>query len=73
MRKELEIQKAEYQKNLSIKYKSNPNKTKKNDNDISDIIKKIEKSNIKINDIEIHLLGEQANPWEFVYNNGDII
>lgn len=72
MRKELVSQKAEYQKNMSVKYKSNPNKTKVNDNGISDIIKEIEKANIKINDIEIHLLGEQANLWEYAYNNGDI-
>ncbi len=73
MRKELESRKAEYQKKMAVKFNSTSIKTKENDNAISDIIKEIEKSNIKINNMEIHLLGEQANLWEYIYNNGGII
>lgn len=73
MRKELESRKCEYQKKMTVKYNMTSIKTKGNDTVISDIVKEIEKSNIKINDLEVHLLGEKVDLWEYIYNNGDII
>ena len=73
MRKELEDKKAEYQRKMASKFHTTSIKMKESDNAFFDIVKEIEKENIKINDLEVHLLGDQTNLWEYIYNNGDVI
>lgn len=73
MRKELESRKAEHQKKMASKLQTTSIKIEENDNSFFEILKEIEKSNVKINDLELHLLGEQTNLWEYIYNNGDVI
>lgn len=72
MRKELEAKKSKRQ-NMAFAVGTNWIKMHENDHTVSDIILKMKKSNIKIDELEVHLLGEQVDLWEYIYNNGSVI